>query len=251
MTMVCTNTVHMCTACIDRSVGCCKTHLHRNSGWHRRYVWQDLYASPVTSARGPEVDGGGGGVPGAWGVVQWNYCAHTHIHTVHAQCNPLVFHTAVCKLLYAFPLNLRRTLCTLHTYTHVPWGTHSVNVWKPGTRLPACVLLYVKKHAGGWKQLIQWCDVYPTVHVPLSIYLPPGSGLVHQLSERYRLPLKTSYNTARGFFIQLYAGACEGGGAGHASLESLPSEFIKLSKQKNTLSFVTADLASPPTLHTI
>ena len=68
---------------------------------------------------------------------------------------------------------------------------------------------------------------------------------MQQLSERYHLPLKTSYNTARGFFIQLYAGACEGGGAGHTSLESLPSEFIKLSKQKNNLSFVTADLASP------
>ena len=67
---------------------------------------------------------------------------------------------------------------------------------------------------------------------------------MQQLSERYRLPLKTSYNTARGFFIQLNAGAGEGGGAGHTSLESLPSEFIKLSKQKSTLSFVTADLAS-------
>ena len=74
---------------------------------------------------------------------------------------------------------------------------------------------------------------------------PFCSGLVQQLSERYHLPLKTSYNMARGFFIQLYAGACEGGGAGHTSLESLPSEFIKLSKQKNNLSFVTADLASP------
>ena len=67
---------------------------------------------------------------------------------------------------------------------------------------------------------------------------------MQQLSERYRLPLKTSYNTARGFFIQLHAGAGEGGGVGHTSLESLPSEFIKLSKQKSTLSFVTADLAS-------
>lgn len=69
-------------------------------------------------------------------------------------------------------------------------------------------------------------------------------GLVQQLSERYSLPLKTSYNTARGFFIQLYVGGGEGGGAGHTSLENLPSEFIKLSKQKSTLSFVTADLAS-------
>ena len=67
---------------------------------------------------------------------------------------------------------------------------------------------------------------------------------MQQLSERYSLPLKTSYNTARGFFIQLYVGGGEGGGAGHTSLENLPSEFIKLSKQKSTLSFVTADLAS-------
>ncbi|CAI9729270.1 homolog 4-like [Octopus vulgaris] len=61
--------------------------------------------------------------------------------------------------------------------------------------------------------------------------------LVRQLSEKYKLPLKTSYNSTRGFFMQLYSGNKD-----KYMVDSLPSIFIKVSKHKNTLSFTTVDL---------
>uniref|UniRef100_H3C5D0 MutS homolog 4 n=1 Tax=Tetraodon nigroviridis TaxID=99883 RepID=H3C5D0_TETNG len=62
------------------------------------------------------------------------------------------------------------------------------------------------------------------------------AGLVNQLGENYGLPMRTSFSTARGFFIQMKLEGVvlpEG---------KLPSEFIKISKQRNNYSFTTADL---------
>ncbi|XP_063355906.1 mutS protein homolog 4 isoform X7 [Pelmatolapia mariae] len=60
--------------------------------------------------------------------------------------------------------------------------------------------------------------------------------LVNQLGEKYSLPMRTSFSTARGFFIQLKLEGLtlpEG---------KLPSEFIKVTKHKNNYGFTTADL---------
>ncbi|XP_066526456.1 mutS protein homolog 4 isoform X2 [Hoplias malabaricus] len=62
------------------------------------------------------------------------------------------------------------------------------------------------------------------------------AGLVDQLGEKYGLPLRTSFSTARGFFIQLRLDGVilpEG---------QLPGEFIKVSRKKNNYSFTTLDL---------
>ncbi|XP_026875381.2 mutS protein homolog 4 [Electrophorus electricus] len=62
------------------------------------------------------------------------------------------------------------------------------------------------------------------------------SGLVDQLGEKYELPLRTSFSTARGFFIQLkLEGVVLPDG-------QLPGEFIKVTRQKNNYSFTTLDL---------
>ncbi|XP_065888856.1 mutS protein homolog 4-like isoform X2 [Dysidea avara] len=65
--------------------------------------------------------------------------------------------------------------------------------------------------------------------------------VVKQLAEQHNLPLKTGYNTVRGFHVQLYIGP----GAGDVqsiTLESLPNEFMKPSKHRNTISFTTTDM---------
>ncbi|KAM6960506.1 mutS protein homolog 4 [Aplochiton taeniatus] len=62
------------------------------------------------------------------------------------------------------------------------------------------------------------------------------AGLVEQVGERYGLPMRTSFSSARGFFIQMkLEGAAFPDG-------TLPAEFIKVTKQKNNYSFTTADL---------
>uniref|UniRef100_A0A8C4ZM56 MutS homolog 4 n=1 Tax=Gadus morhua TaxID=8049 RepID=A0A8C4ZM56_GADMO len=62
------------------------------------------------------------------------------------------------------------------------------------------------------------------------------AGLVDQLGERHGLPMRTSFSTARGFFIQMkLEGAAFPDG-------KLPAEFLKVTKQKNSYSFTTADL---------
>ncbi|XP_072181746.1 mutS protein homolog 4-like [Diadema setosum] len=63
------------------------------------------------------------------------------------------------------------------------------------------------------------------------------SEMAKQLSEEYSLPLKTSYSSARGFFIQLYCG-----GTHSFNMESLPPVFMKVVRAKNVLSFTTVDL---------
>jgi len=57
------------------------------------------------------------------------------------------------------------------------------------------------------------------------------------MAEMYGLPLKMSYNTVRGFHIQL----CSTGKDGYTT-DNLPDEFIKITKCKNVFSFTTADL---------
>ncbi|KAI4879092.1 hypothetical protein NFI96_014431 [Prochilodus magdalenae] len=62
------------------------------------------------------------------------------------------------------------------------------------------------------------------------------AGLVDQLGDKYSLPLRTSFSTARGFFIQLrMEGLVLPDG-------QLPGEFIKVTRQKNDYSFTTSDL---------
>ncbi|XP_063040064.1 mutS protein homolog 4 [Engraulis encrasicolus] len=60
--------------------------------------------------------------------------------------------------------------------------------------------------------------------------------LVNQLAEKHGLPLRTSFSSARGFYIQMkFQGVSLPGG-------QLPAEFIKVSKYKNSYSFTTPDL---------
>ena len=69
-----------------------------------------------------------------------------------------------------------------------------------------------------------------------------------QLAEQHNLPLKTGYNTIRGFHVQLYVGPGAGDVAQGLTLESLPREFMKPSKNRNTISFTTTDMVGNPCL---
>ncbi|XP_027575757.1 mutS protein homolog 4 isoform X2 [Pipra filicauda] len=62
------------------------------------------------------------------------------------------------------------------------------------------------------------------------------AGMITQLAEKYNLPLKTSFSSARGFFIQMNADCSM------LPNGQLPSEFTKITKMKNTYSFTSADL---------
>ncbi|XP_052034780.1 mutS protein homolog 4 [Apodemus sylvaticus] len=62
------------------------------------------------------------------------------------------------------------------------------------------------------------------------------AGMIAQLAEKYSLPLRTSFSSARGFFIQMTADGAA------LSSDQLPAEFIKISKVKNSYSFTSADL---------
>ncbi|XP_021090588.2 mutS protein homolog 4 [Mesocricetus auratus] len=62
------------------------------------------------------------------------------------------------------------------------------------------------------------------------------AGMISQLAEKYSLPLRTSFSSARGFFIQMTTDCAA------LSRDQLPSEFIKISKVKNSYSFTSADL---------
>ncbi|MEJ1276866.1 mutS homolog 4 [Cricetulus griseus] len=61
-------------------------------------------------------------------------------------------------------------------------------------------------------------------------------SMISQLAEKYGLPLRTSFSSARGFFIQMTTDCAA------ISSDQLPSEFIKISKVKNSYSFTSADL---------
>ncbi|XP_028395701.1 mutS protein homolog 4-like [Dendronephthya gigantea] len=60
-------------------------------------------------------------------------------------------------------------------------------------------------------------------------------ALVKQLGERHDLPIKSAYNTTRGFHAQMNLN-------NNISIEELPSQFIKVVKTKNVVAFTTADL---------
>ncbi|KAM4642188.1 mutS protein homolog 4 [Discoglossus pictus] len=62
------------------------------------------------------------------------------------------------------------------------------------------------------------------------------AGMISQLSEKHNLPLKTSFSTARGFFIQMNI---ESSGI---LASQLPSDFMKVTRLKNTYSFTSPDL---------
>uniref|UniRef100_A0A3Q2PPU5 DNA mismatch repair protein n=1 Tax=Fundulus heteroclitus TaxID=8078 RepID=A0A3Q2PPU5_FUNHE len=62
------------------------------------------------------------------------------------------------------------------------------------------------------------------------------AALVNNLGEKYGMPLRTSFSTARGFFIQM---KLDGGVLPEGKL---PPEFIKVTKLKNNFGFTTADL---------
>nr|XP_044605405.1 mutS protein homolog 4 isoform X4 [Equus asinus] len=63
------------------------------------------------------------------------------------------------------------------------------------------------------------------------------AGMISQLAEKYSLPLRTSFSSARGFFIQMTTDCTA------LPDDQLPSEFIKqISKVKNSYSFTSADL---------
>ena len=68
--------------------------------------------------------------------------------------------------------------------------------------------------------------------------------MVKQLAEQHNLPLKTGYNTIRGFHVQLYIGPGAGDVAQGLTLESMPKEFMKPSKNRNTISFTTTDMVT-------
>ncbi|MBN3298758.1 MSH4 protein, partial [Amia calva] len=62
------------------------------------------------------------------------------------------------------------------------------------------------------------------------------AGMVTQMGEKYGLPLRTSFSTTRGFFIQM---RLDGLGLPNGQL---PSEFMKVTTFKNNYSFTTADM---------
>ncbi|KFO81524.1 MutS protein 4, partial [Cuculus canorus] len=62
------------------------------------------------------------------------------------------------------------------------------------------------------------------------------AGMITQLAEKYNLPLKTSFSSARGFFIQMTVDSSA------LANGQLPSEFTRITKMKNTYSFTSADL---------
>ena len=61
--------------------------------------------------------------------------------------------------------------------------------------------------------------------------------MIKQTGEKYGLMVKMSYNTVRGFHMQL----CSTGKEGY-SVDNLPDELIKVTRCKNVFSFTTADL---------
>ncbi|XP_055883889.1 mutS protein homolog 4-like [Biomphalaria glabrata] len=59
-------------------------------------------------------------------------------------------------------------------------------------------------------------------------------NIVTNLADQYKLPLRATYNSLRGFHIQMITTA--------NSSDTLPPVFIKITKQKNRLNFTTMDL---------
>ncbi|KAM4722963.1 mutS protein homolog 4 [Rhinophrynus dorsalis] len=62
------------------------------------------------------------------------------------------------------------------------------------------------------------------------------AGMISQLSEKHNLPLKTSFSIARGFFIQMNVDETI------SPIDQLPTEFVKVTRMKNTCCFTSADI---------
>ncbi|KAG9467940.1 hypothetical protein GDO78_014030 [Eleutherodactylus coqui] len=60
------------------------------------------------------------------------------------------------------------------------------------------------------------------------------AGMISQLSDKHSLPLRTSFSTTRGFFIQMNM-------EGNAQ-QAVPAEFIKVTRVKNTYRFTSVEL---------
>lgn len=60
---------------------------------------------------------------------------------------------------------------------------------------------------------------------------------IQQLGDQHQLPLRSAFSSLRGHHIQLSTAAVS-----CTTLDSLPSVFIKVSKQKSTMSFTTMEL---------
>ncbi|XP_040264757.1 mutS protein homolog 4 [Bufo bufo] len=60
------------------------------------------------------------------------------------------------------------------------------------------------------------------------------SGMISKVSEKYSLPLRTSFSNSRGFFIQMNM-------EGNVQ-QTFPTDFIKVTRVKNTYSFTSVDL---------
>lgn len=65
------------------------------------------------------------------------------------------------------------------------------------------------------------------------------AALVKQLGDKHDLPVKSAYNSTRGFHAQMHLNNQD-----NVSIEDLPSQFLKVVKTKNVLAFTTADLVS-------
>ena len=86
----------------------------------------------------------------------------------------------------------------------------------------------------------------------LMLFLLCYSAMTEQLAKKYQLPIKSAYNTGRGFYLQIYtgeAGPRKGKGrkgqrtsAFGMTAKDLPSAFIKVAKYRNTFNFTTLDL---------
>ena len=76
-----------------------------------------------------------------------------------------------------------------------------------------------------------------------------STALTEQICTKYNLQVHSIYNTTRGFYLQLYVGrsgskkpSSSKDGSEGLSVEQLPREFVKVSKQRNYINFTTADL---------
>lgn len=82
-------------------------------------------------------------------------------------------------------------------------------------------------------------------------------ALTKQLTDKHNLPVKSAFGASRGFYLQLYCGGnismptdsetpapagAQAPGRVIDSAQDLPSEFLKVTKSRNTFSFTTLDL---------
>ena len=86
------------------------------------------------------------------------------------------------------------------------------------------------------RHILQVCATIHLTNVQIIIFY---AELIKQLGEQYSLPLKTSFNSTRGFFIQMY-----NGGKNSVSTDQLPSVFLKVAKSRSTVTCTTKDVVN-------